>query len=51
MAVEAPAGGRLVGRIPVRNLWLLMLYASELTRFKSEFNALMDAGKDSKFWT
>ena len=28
--VEAPAG--LVGRIPVRNIWLLMLYASHLFR-------------------
>ena len=28
--VEAPAG--LVGRIPVRNIWLLMLYASRLFR-------------------
>lgn len=46
MAVEASAGDRLVGRIPVRNLWLLMLYASELTRFKGEFNALVDANSD-----
>jgi 5-methylcytosine-specific restriction enzyme subunit McrC len=44
--VELPPGGRLVGRIPVRNLWLLMLYASELTRFKSEFSALVDADCD-----
>jgi len=46
MTVEPPAGDRLVGRIPVRNLWLLMLYASELTRFKGEFNALVDADSD-----
>ncbi|MDN8031567.1 hypothetical protein QZN17_23620 [Burkholderia multivorans] len=25
---------RKIGRIPVRNLWLLMLYASDLTRIK-----------------
>ena len=35
-------GERLIGRIPVRNLWLLMLYASDLTRVRSEFNAIMD---------
>ena len=46
MAAELPAGERLVGRIPVRNLWLLMLYASELTRFKGEFKALVDADSD-----
>ena len=46
MTGEPPAGARLVGRIPVRNLWLLMLYASELTRFKGEFNALVDADND-----
>ena len=34
MAVGADCGERMVGRIPVRNLWLLMLYASELTRYK-----------------
>ena len=33
---------RQIGRIPVRNLWLLMLYASDLTRFQGEFNALVD---------
>jgi 5-methylcytosine-specific restriction enzyme subunit McrC len=46
MAVESHAGGRLVGRIPVRNLWLLMLYASDLTRFRGEFNALVDTDSD-----
>ena len=29
-------GARLVGRIPVRNLWLLMLYASDLVRLSGE---------------
>jgi 5-methylcytosine-specific restriction enzyme subunit McrC len=37
---------RLVGRIPVRNLWLLMLYASKLTRFGNRFNALVEADLD-----
>jgi 5-methylcytosine-specific restriction enzyme subunit McrC len=35
-------GERRVGRIPVRNLWLLMLYASDLTRFKGAFDARVD---------
>ena len=35
-------GGRLIGRIPVRNLWLLMLYASDLIRFRGEFNAFVE---------
>jgi hypothetical protein len=42
MVTGPPLGTRLVGRIPVRNLWLLMLYASELTRFRDKFNALVD---------
>ena len=29
---EVGLGNRKVGRIPVRNLWLLMLYASDLVR-------------------
>ncbi len=43
MAVEPSSDERLIGRIPVRNLWLLMLYASDLTRFRSEFNGLVDS--------
>lgn len=35
-------GERRIGRIPVRNLWLLMLYASDLTRVRGAFNALID---------
>lgn len=44
LAVAEPAstpGERLIGRIPVRNLWLLMLYASDLTRTTRAFNALL----------
>jgi 5-methylcytosine-specific restriction enzyme subunit McrC len=41
-ATVPPPSERLVGRIPVRNLWLLMLYASDLTRFRGAFNADMD---------
>ena len=38
VAAEAHAGGSgekagLIGRIPVRNVWLLMLYASRLLRY------------------
>jgi 5-methylcytosine-specific restriction enzyme subunit McrC len=46
MASESAVGERMVGRIPVRNLWLLMLYASELTRYKNRFNALAEADFD-----
>lgn len=35
-------GSRKIGRIPVRNLWLLMLYASDLMRIKEAFNALVE---------
>ena len=35
-----------IGRIPIRNLWLLMLYASDLTRFQGPFSALIDADLD-----
>jgi 5-methylcytosine-specific restriction enzyme subunit McrC len=42
MAPEVSPGERLIGRIPVRNLWLLMLYASDLTRVRGAFNAIMD---------
>src|SRR5580704_11409066 len=31
-----------IGRIPVRNLWLLMLYASDLTRVRGTFDAIVD---------
>lgn len=33
---EAPTGQGYVGRIPVRNLWLLMLYASDLFRSRGK---------------
>jgi 5-methylcytosine-specific restriction enzyme subunit McrC len=41
MATDLP-GERRIGRIPVRNLWLLMLYASDLTRISGTFNAITD---------
>jgi len=36
------SGNRRIGRIPVRNLWLLMLYASDLTRVRGAFDAMVD---------
>jgi 5-methylcytosine-specific restriction enzyme subunit McrC len=38
-ASDVLPGERRIGRIPVRNLWLLMLYASDLTRVRGAFNA------------
>jgi 5-methylcytosine-specific restriction enzyme subunit McrC len=42
MATEVAVTERLIGRVPVRNLWLLMLYASDLTRIRGAFNAFVD---------
>lgn len=42
MATDLPPGEHLIGRIPVRNLWLLMLYASDLTRIKGAFDAITE---------
>src|ERR1039457_2171328 len=41
-ASDLPPGERRIGRIPVRNLWLLMLYASDLTRVRGAVNAITD---------
>jgi 5-methylcytosine-specific restriction enzyme subunit McrC len=41
-ALEAESPPRHIGRIPVRNLWLLMLYASDLTRVRGAFSALVE---------
>lgn len=46
MATDLPPGQRLIGRIPVRNLWLLMLYASELTRERGAFDAIVEEDID-----
>jgi 5-methylcytosine-specific restriction enzyme subunit McrC len=40
MAADLLPGERRIGRIPVRNLWLLMLYASDLTRVRGALNAI-----------
>lgn len=42
----APLAERLIGRIPVRNLWLLMLYASELLKVAGDFKASVEADID-----
>lgn len=42
----SPPGERQIGRVPVRNLWLLMLYASDLTRVRGAFDALVDKDID-----
>ena len=41
--VKSPSpGDRRISRIPVRNLWLLMLYASDLTRVRGAFDAIVE---------
>jgi len=37
---------RLIGRIPVRNIWLLFLYASNLARFHGQHTAAVEASPD-----
>jgi 5-methylcytosine-specific restriction enzyme subunit McrC len=37
---------QFVGRIPVRNLWLLLLYASDLGRFFEKYNAAVENAPD-----
>jgi 5-methylcytosine-specific restriction enzyme subunit McrC len=38
--------GRLIGRIPVRNIWLLFLYASNLARFNGQHTAAVEEAPD-----
>ncbi|WP_140987205.1 5-methylcytosine-specific restriction endonuclease system specificity protein McrC [Asticcacaulis tiandongensis] len=40
------AEGRLIGRIPVRNIWLLFLYASNLARFHGQHMAEVEDAPD-----
>jgi|SRR5579871_464505 len=42
MAVNECPGARWIGRIPIRNLWLLMLYASDLIRTREVRNVLTE---------
>ena len=42
MSTDLHPGERRIGRIPVRNLWFLMLYASDLTRTREIYDVLTD---------
>src|SRR5437016_4495297 len=42
MLTDPDLGERRIGRIPVRNLWLLMLYASDLTRTSDVCDVITD---------
>ena len=46
--VAHPATGApmTIGRIPVRDLWLLLLYASDLARFGERFEAVVEESPD-----
>ena len=37
-----PTADHRIGRIPLRNIWLLMLYAADIARFGGRFDALID---------
>ncbi|MBM4442781.1 MAG: 5-methylcytosine-specific restriction endonuclease system specificity protein McrC [Candidatus Rokubacteria bacterium] len=39
-------GAQRIGRIPLRNIWLLMLYASDIARFAGRFDALVEKDLD-----
>lgn len=39
-------GEQRIGRIPLRNIWLLMLYASDFARFSERFNASVEEDID-----
>lgn len=41
-ALDRPPEERRIGRIPLRNLWLLMLYAADIARFGGRFDALIE---------
>ncbi|WP_244553498.1 5-methylcytosine-specific restriction endonuclease system specificity protein McrC [Nitrobacter vulgaris] len=43
---EPQEAGELIGRIPVRNLWLLLLYASDLGSFLGRFEADVEEAPD-----
>jgi 5-methylcytosine-specific restriction enzyme subunit McrC len=44
--VETSVGERRIGRIPIKNLWLLMLYASDLARIRGACKALIEEDPD-----
>ena len=47
MTSDAPEGIGRIGRIPVRNLWLLMLYASDLFRDLEKANISVEDNPDN----
>lgn len=46
--IDAPSadGSRLIGLIPVRNIWLLFLYAHNLARFHGQYAAAVEESPD-----
>ena len=44
--MEPLLDARYIGRIPVRNIWLLMLYASELSRFGGIRNVTLEPDRE-----
>jgi 5-methylcytosine-specific restriction enzyme subunit McrC len=46
LAATAKSEIRTIGAIPVRNIWLLFLYASELARFHGRYDADVEAAPD-----
>jgi 5-methylcytosine-specific restriction enzyme subunit McrC len=44
--ISADCGTERIGRIPLRNLWLLLLYASDLARFLGRFDAAVEKAAD-----
>lgn len=47
-APNAEAGDSLVGKIPIKNVWLLFLYASGLAQFSERFEAEVEESPDLK---
>jgi len=43
---DPSSGERRLGRIPLRNIWLLMLYASDISRFSGCFDVLVEEDLD-----
>jgi len=44
--IDRPSDQRRIGRIPLRNIWLLMLYASDVARYAGRFDALIEEDLD-----
>ena len=52
LAEDSPsAAGPVPAKIPVRNIWLLFLYASGLAQFRERFDAEVDQSPDLKSWS